>query len=53
VQELLDARPERRLDRARASAQEIAARLARFWFPDEVVVYIGCAGTSVEAPGRR
>lgn len=43
AQELIDARPECRLEGSRPSAAQIAARLAGFWFPDEVVLYIGCA----------
>lgn len=44
VQGLLDARPECQLREQRPTAKILAARLARFWFPDEVVLYIGRAG---------
>lgn len=43
----LQVRPELRLDGHRPSASELAGRLRGFWLPDEVVVYIGLAGTSV------
>ena len=49
VSELLAVRPELRLDGARPSANALAARLASFWLPDEGVVYIGLAGTSVRS----
>lgn len=49
VNELLDARPELRLDGHRPTAKGLAARLAAFWIPDETVVYIGLAGTSVRS----
>jgi hypothetical protein len=44
VDELLAARPELCLDGVRPTAEQLAGRLAGFWFPDEVVVYIGLAG---------
>lgn len=47
--ELLDVRPELRLDGVRPTANALAARLASFWLPDERVVYIGLAGTSVRS----
>jgi hypothetical protein len=43
----LTARPELQLDGVRPDVDRLAARLARFWFPDEVVLYVGLAGTSV------
>lgn len=49
VRELLAVRPELRLDGARPSADALATRLASFWLPDEGVVYIGLAGTSVRS----
>lgn len=49
VRELLDVRPELRLDGLRPTADALAARLASFWMPDEGVVYIGLAGTSVRS----
>src|SRR4051794_34069945 len=50
VDELLDARPELTLDQARPTREQLAARLAAFWFPDEVVVYIGLAGSRRHRP---
>jgi len=47
VQQLLDARPELRLDGMRPDARLLAQRLAAFWLPDEVVLYVGLAATSV------
>ena len=44
VDELLAVRPELCLDGIRPTSEELASRLAGFWFPDEVVVYIGLAG---------
>jgi hypothetical protein len=44
VDELLAVRPEVRLDGARPTLEQLVGRLAGFWFPDEVVVYIGLAG---------
>jgi hypothetical protein len=45
IDEILDARPELTLDGERPSPQALADRLAAFWLPDEVVLYIGLAGT--------
>lgn len=47
VVELLRVRPELLLDGKRPSRPELAERLSRFWLPDEHVVYIGLAGTSI------
>lgn len=47
VQELLDVRPELRLDGMRPDAALLAGRLAAFWLPAETVLYAGLAGTSV------
>lgn len=44
---LLSVRSQMRLDKRAGSASELAARLEAFWLRDEVVVYIGLAGTSV------
>ena len=44
VQGLLDVRPELTLDGRRPELAELAERLASFWCPDEVVLYIGRAG---------
>ncbi len=42
--------PSLRVDGERPSAAALAVRLASFWIPNEPVVYVGLAGTSV---GRR
>jgi hypothetical protein len=48
--ELLAVRPELMLDDARPSRQQLVERLAAFWFPDEVVLYIGLAGPRKKRP---
>lgn len=45
--ELLDTRPELRLDGRRPSTADLGDRLQHFWLPDEPVLYIGLASTSV------
>lgn len=45
--ELLDARPELTLDGEHPDATVLSERLAAFWLPDEPILYIGLAGTSV------
>jgi len=50
IAELLAVRPELRLDRARPTVGQLAARLAGFWFPDEVVLYVGLAGPRKRRP---
>jgi hypothetical protein len=50
VDKLLDARPELTLDGQRPNREQLAARLAGFWFPDEVVVYVGLAGPRASRP---
>lgn len=47
IEEVLNARPELTVDGQRPSAAALAERLAAFWLPDEVVLYIGLAGTSL------
>jgi hypothetical protein len=47
VEELLTVRPELTVDGARPTVDELVARLASFWLPDETVVYLGLAGTSL------
>lgn len=49
AQDLLDARSELRLDGRRPSADELLERIGEFWLPDESVLYVGLAGTSVAA----
>jgi hypothetical protein len=49
VDELLRARPELRVDGARPTREELAVRLAALWLGDEVIVYIGLAGTSLQS----
>jgi hypothetical protein len=48
VAELLRVRPELRLDRSRPTVGALTERLAGCWLPDETVLYIGLAGTSLE-----
>ena len=50
IEELLAVRPELTLDHARPTREQLLRRLARFWFPDEVVVYIGRAGRRKNRP---
>lgn len=47
LERTLDARPELTVDGERPSIAELSDRLASFWLPDEVVLYIGLAGTSL------
>lgn len=49
IDQLLRVRPELRLDGRRPSGAELARRLAGFWIPDETVLYVGVARTSVRA----
>ena len=50
IEELLTVRPELTLDGARPTREQLVRRLAGFWFPDEVVVYIGLAGSRKSRP---
>lgn len=50
VDELLAARPELTLDHTRPTCRQVVERLAAFWFPDEVVLYIGLAGPRKNRP---
>lgn len=52
VDELLAVRPELTLDRARPTGEQLVQRLAAFWLPDEVVVYIGLAGPRKNRPAQ-
>jgi hypothetical protein len=52
IDELLAVRPELTLDRARPTREQLIERLAAFWFPDEVVVYIGLAGPRKNRPAQ-
>lgn len=47
LQELLTVRPELRIDGQRPDAEALRARLALSWLPDEVIAYVGLAGTSL------
>jgi hypothetical protein len=47
VEELLVARPELTLDGDRPPAAALADRLSAFWLTDEVILYVGLAGTSL------
>lgn len=49
VVELLHSRPELKFEGARPTEAELADRLNALWLGDEVIVYIGLAGTSVQA----
>lgn len=53
IQAWISNRPELTLDRARPLPSELAARLSRFWLPDEVILYIGLARTSVRTRVRQ
>jgi hypothetical protein len=44
VGQLLEARPELRLDGKRPTSEELAARLGSFWANDEIALYVGRAG---------
>jgi hypothetical protein len=46
---LLETRPELTVDGHRPSVPQLVDRLGRFWLPDEPVVYVGLAGTSVRS----
>jgi hypothetical protein len=48
VAELLRVRPELRLDGSRPTVVALVQRLAGCWLPDETVLYIGLAGTSLQ-----
>lgn len=50
--ELLAVRPELMLDDTRPSRQQLVQRLAAFWLPDEVVLYIGLAGPRKRRPAQ-
>lgn len=47
VATLLERRPELRVDGERPTAEGLAARLQQLWLPDETILYIGLAGTSI------
>lgn len=53
IEHLLRVRPEFSLDARRPTAEEVASRLQAFWLPDEVVLYVGRAGTSVKSRAAR
>jgi hypothetical protein len=46
-QHWLDVRPELTLDDHRPTPEQLTARVRDFWIPDEVILYIGLAGTSL------
>jgi hypothetical protein len=50
VDGLLAARPELTVDKVHPTREDLTARLAAFWFPDEVVLYIGLAGSRKPRP---
>jgi len=47
VQTLLDTRPELLVDGRRPDVDELTDRLRSMWLPDENILYVGLAGTSV------
>jgi hypothetical protein len=47
VEGLLSVRPELTVDGRRPAPADLSSRLAGFWLPDEVVLYVGLAGTSL------
>lgn len=47
LEALLRVRPEFLVDGVRPDTSALAKRLSAFWLPDEVVLYVGLAGTSV------
>ena len=47
VRQLLEVRPELLVDKQRPSEDILAQRLASMWLPDEPVIYVGLAGTSL------
>ena len=49
VESWLEVRPELRLDGERPSVAGLLARLERFCFADETVLYVGLAGTSLRS----
>jgi hypothetical protein len=49
VGSLLERRPELLLDGTRPTADQLSERVASFWLPGEVILYIGLAGTSLRA----
>ena len=50
VTELLAVRPKLTVDGVRPAREQLIERLASFWFPDEVVVYVGLAGPRKTRP---
>ena len=50
---LLEVRPELRIDGERPDAGTLGDRVSAFWLPDEVILYIGLAGTSVRKRVRQ
>jgi hypothetical protein len=52
IDDLLAIRPELTLDGARPSRDDVFRRLAAFWFPDEIAVYIGLAGPRRKGPAQ-
>jgi hypothetical protein len=47
VDQLIERRAALTIDGHRPTANDLIARIGRFWLPDEVVLYIGLAGTSL------
>ena len=53
LEEILAVRPELRIDGARPTLRDLALRLQALWLPDEVVLYVGLAGTSLRSRVRQ
>jgi hypothetical protein len=53
VEHVLAVRQELRVDGARVSPAQLTSRLAAFWLPDEVVLYIGLAGQPLRTRVRQ
>lgn len=50
IDELLEARPELRVDGERPNSRELGERLGGFWLAEESIVYIGLAGPRKRRP---
>jgi hypothetical protein len=47
LSELIETRPEIKVDGEKPTLEQLADRLSEFWLPNEPILYIGLAGTSV------
>lgn len=48
VENLLEVRPKLRVDGKRPEKNALAERVAAFWLPDETILYVGLAGSSIK-----